>query len=138
MRVWKGCPIDCTLQGIPFSFTPCPRRPPWPIFPGETGVRSAKRVSVPCPLHRAPVTVFTPSRLKIIWCWQTNLLCLAERFALARTGSGAVASRWRLSPLGCGGCRGLHLGKLSVVLLLVQMWVLTRFAFLLERTCTLL
>ena len=138
MRVWEGCPIDCTLQGIPFSFTPCPRRPPWPSFPRETGIRGAKRMSIPCPLHRAPVTVFTPSRLKIIWGWQTNLFCLAERFTLARTVSGAVAFRWYVSLLGRGRRCSLHLGKLSVILLLVEMWVLTGFAFLLERTRTLL
>ena len=95
-------------------------------------------MSVPCPLHRAPVTVFTPSRLKIVWRWQANLFCLAQSFTFARTGFGAVAYRWRLSRLGCGGCRSLHLGKLSVILRLGEMWVLTGFAFLLERTCTLL
>ena len=95
-------------------------------------------MSVPCPLHRAPVTVFTPSRLKIVWRWQANLFCLAKSFTFARTGFGVVAYLWRLSRLVCGGCRSLHLGKLSVILLLVEMWVLTGFAFLLERTRTLL
>ena len=95
-------------------------------------------MSVPCPLHRAPVTVFTPSRLKIVWRWQANLFCLAKSFTFARTGFGAVAYRWRLSPLGRGSCRFLHLGKLSVILFLVEMWVLAGFAFLHERTRTLL
>ena len=76
-------------------------------------------MSVPCPLHRAPVTVFTPSRFKIVRRRQTDLLCLAESLAFARTGFGAVAYRRCLSRLGCGGCRGLHLGKLSIVLFLV-------------------
>ena len=76
-------------------------------------------MSVPCPLHRAPVTVFTPSRLKIVWRWQANLLRLAKSCTFARTGFGAVAHRWRMSRLGCGGCRSLHLGKLSIVLFLV-------------------
>ena len=76
-------------------------------------------MSVPCPLHRAPVTVFTPSRLKIVRRRQTDSLCLAKSFAFARTGFGAVAHRWRMSRLGCGGCRSLHLGKLSIVLFLV-------------------
>ena len=95
-------------------------------------------MSVPCPLHRAPVTVFTPSRLKIVWRWQANLFCLAKSFTFARTGFGVVAHLWRLSRLVCGGCRSLHLGKLSVILLLVEMWVLASFAFLLKRTRTLL
>ena len=95
-------------------------------------------MSVPCPLHRAPVTVFTPSRLKIVWRWQANLFCLAKSFTFARTGFGAVAHRWRVSPLGRGSCRRLHLGKLRVILLLVEMWVLTGFTFLHERTRTLL
>ena len=60
-------------------------------------------MSVPCPLHRAPVTVLTPSRLKIVWRRQANLHRLAKRCAFARTGFGAVAYRWRLSRLGCGG-----------------------------------
>ena len=95
-------------------------------------------MSVPCPLHRAPVTVFTPSRLKIVRRWQTNLLCLAKSFTFARTGFGAVAYRWRLSRLARGGCRSLHLGKLSIVLLLVQMRVLAWFTFLFVRASTLL
>ena len=95
-------------------------------------------MSVPCPLHRAPVTVFTPSRLKIVWRWQANLLCLAKSCTFARTGFGAVAYRWRLSPFGRGSCRSLHLGKLSVILLLIEVWVPTGFAFLLERTRTIL
>ena len=93
-------------------------------------------MSIPCPLHRAPVTVFTPSRLKIIWGWQTNLFCRAERFALARTGSGAVASRLRSSFLGCGRRRGFHFGMLNVILLLVQMWVLAGATILLKGTRT--
>ena len=95
-------------------------------------------MSIPCPLHRAPVTVFTPSRLKIIWGWQTDLFCLAERFTLARTVSGAVAFRWYVSLLGRGRRCSLHLGKLSVILLLIQMWVLTNTTFLFEGTGTLL
>ena len=93
-------------------------------------------MSVPCPLHRAPVTVFTPSRLTIIWGRQTNLFCRAERFALTRTGSGAVTSRSRSSLLGCGRRRGLHFGELSVILLLVQMWVFTSATILLKGTRT--
>ena len=95
-------------------------------------------MSVPCPLHRAPVTVFAPSRLKIVWRWQANLFCLAKSFTFARTGFGAVAYRWRMSHLGPGGCCSLHLGKLSVILLLVEVWVLTGFAVLRERTRTIL
>ena len=95
-------------------------------------------MSVPCPLHRAPVTVFTPSGFKIVWRRQTDSLCLAKSLTFARTGFGAVAYRWRLSRLGRSGCRSLHLGKLSVVLLLVQMWVLALFAFLFIRASTLL
>ena len=76
-------------------------------------------MSVPCPLHRAPVTVFTPSRLKIVRRWQANLFCLAKSFTFARTRFGAIAHRWRMSRFGCGGCRSLHLGKLSIVLFLV-------------------
>ena len=93
-------------------------------------------MSIPCPLHRAPVTVLTPSRLKIIWGWQTDLLCLAERLALARTGSGAVTFSLYLSLLGGGSCRGLHLCKLSVVLFLVQMWILANITILFKGTST--
>ena len=95
-------------------------------------------MSVPCPLHRAPVTVFTPSRLKIVWRWQANLFCLAKSFTFAHTGLGVVAYLGRISRLVCRACRSLHLGKLSVILLLVEMWVLTGFALLHERTRTIL
>ena len=95
-------------------------------------------MSVPCPLHRTPVTVFTPSRLKIVWRWQANSLCLAKSSAFTCTGFGVAAYVWRVSRLGCSGRRSLHLGKLSVILLLGEMWVLAGFAFLLERTRTLL
>ena len=95
-------------------------------------------MSVPCPLHRAPVTVFTPSRLKIVWRWQANSFCLAKSFALTCTGFGVVAYLWRVSRLTCSSCRSLHLGKLSVILLLVEVWVLAILAFLRERTRTIL
>ena len=95
-------------------------------------------MSIPCPLHRAPVTVLTPSWFKIIWGRQTDMFCLAERFTLARTVSGAVAFRSYMSLLGCGRRCSLHLGKLSVILLLIQMWVLTNTTIFLKRTGTLL
>ena len=94
-------------------------------------------MGVPYPLHRAPVTVLAPSWFKIIWGRQTNLLSLTERLALARTVSGAVAFRWYVSLLGRGRRCSLHLGKLSVILLLIQMWVLTNTTILFERTGTL-
>ena len=95
-------------------------------------------MSVPCPLHWAPVTVFTPSWFEIVRRRQTDSLCLAEGLTFARTGFGAVTYRWCLSRLGRGGCRSLHLGKLSIVLLLIQMRVLAWFAFLFERASTIL
>ena len=95
-------------------------------------------MSIPCPLHRAPVTVFTPSRLKIVWRWQANSFCLAKSSAFTCTGFGVAAYVWRVSRLGCSGRRSLHLGKFRVVLLLGQMRVLTSLALLLERTRTIL
>ena len=74
----------------------------------------------------------TPNRLRFGDRRQTCLFRHAGVFR--RTEFGAVDCWLLLSLLVRNGCRGLHLGELSIVLLPRQVWVLARFAFFLKRT----